>query len=278
MNQILVKKVAGKEEFYSREKLIASLERAGTSLVAAYDIVDEIEKHLSEFVTTDEIFKTAFKILRKKEKKPAIKYSIKRSMLSLGPTGFPFEKFIARLFAEKGYQTETGLILRGNCVDHEIDVVAIEDDKLILIEAKFHNDLSMKSDTKVALYVKARFDDLRKQSWNIDGKVRKMSDGLLVTNTKFTDNAIAYGECAGLNMLSWLYPRKGNLLDIIDETKIYPITCLFALSQVEKKELLAMNILDIKHLDQEIKKGSDLPKFHNPKTLEREIKSILESA
>jgi len=50
--------------------------------------------------------------------------------------------------------------VRGKLVEHEIDVVAWNEEKLIMVEAKFHNQLGVKTDLKVILYVKERFDDL----------------------------------------------------------------------------------------------------------------------
>lgn len=41
-----------------------------------------------------------------------------------------------------------------------------------MAEAKFHNELGIKSDLKVVLYVKARFDDLKENVY-MYGKERK---------------------------------------------------------------------------------------------------------
>ena len=93
---------------------------------------------------------------------------------------------------------------------------------------------------KVVLYVKARFDDIvGRQVGEVNCKI---NEGWLITNTKFTRNAIEYGRCVGLHMLSWNYPEKKNLQNLIEETGVYPITALTTLTKNEKRQLLEHNI------------------------------------
>jgi hypothetical protein len=106
----------------------------------------------------------------------------------------------------------------------------------------------MKSDLKVALYVKARFDDLRKMTFKY-GKERNLDEGWLITNTKFSKTAIDYGSCqGGLVMVGWNFPPKGNLHDMILEAKLHPVTCLSTLNGREKKALLEQGVVLCKTL------------------------------
>lgn len=235
----------GSREVFDPEKLKDSLVRAHASILVADDIVEKITKEIRSSMTTSQIYERAFDLLNTKSKRIAMKYSIKRSVMNLGPTGFPFEKYIAEIFNKKGFTTKTGQMMQGKCLEHELDVVAWNDKDLFLMEVKFHNENIIKSDTKVALYVKSRFDDLYSQTFKIEGKERKMTRGILITNTKFTDNAKQYAECVGtFDMISWDYPRKGNLYDMIDETKMYPMTCISILSHKNKQELLKRGIVN----------------------------------
>lgn len=243
-----IKKSSGVLEPFDKTKLINSLESAGASMFVAEDIANQIEQKLKEGMPTSMIYSQSFKLLRKKDVRPAIRYSLRRSIADLGPTGFPFEDFVGEIFKEKGYQIVNGVMVRGRCTEHEVDVVAYNDDHLIMTEVKFHNQLMLKSDVKVALYIKARFDDLSGVEFDIGGKKRKMTQGLLLTNTKFTENAIQFGFCSGVNMIGWNYPDKGNLHDLIEETKLHPLTCLTTLSGREKKFLLEKEIVTCKSL------------------------------
>ena len=243
-----IKKTSGELEIFNKAKLIDSLEKAGASMFVAEDIAKKIEDKLKDGMPTSMIYTQSFKLLRKKETRPAIRYSLRRSIADLGPTGFPFEDFVGEIFKEKGYKIMNDVMVRGKCTEHEIDVVAYNEDHLIMTEVKFHNQLMLKSDVKVALYIKACFDDLDGVEFDFDGSKRKMTQGLLLTNTKFTENAIQFGSCAGVNMIGWNYPAKGNLHDLIEETGLHPITCLTTLSGREKKLLLEKEIVTCKNL------------------------------
>jgi hypothetical protein len=241
---VYVVKSDGTREPFDVSKLTHSLKRAGASSKAVGEVLNHIDAHVSQDITTHEIYKHAFELLHKFDHPVALKYSLKRAIQELGPSGFPFEDFIAEIFRAQGYEAVSGQMVKGFCVEHEVDVVAWNDEKLIMVEAKFHNELGVKSDLKVALYVKARFDDLRKMKFNYGGKQRELNEGWLVTNTKFSSSAIEYGSCqGGLTMIGWNYPPKGNLNDMIIEAKLHPLTCLVSLNGREKKMLLDQGVV-----------------------------------
>lgn len=240
---INITKADGTKEPFEESKLIYSLKNAGGEDEIVNKIVDHIQSEIHDGVSTSEIYGHAFKLLHSHSIPLAIKYSMRRAISDFGPDGFPFEKYIARIFNEKGYETLIDQNVAGHCVSHEIDVVAWNKEKLCMIEAKFHNEFGLKSDLKVVLYVKARFDDLRESTFNYGNINRRPDEGWLVTNTKFTDQAIKYGECRGIKMIGWNYPKKGNLQDIIEELRLHPITCLINLSNFYKKQLLAKGVV-----------------------------------
>lgn len=246
--QIYIIKEDGSRELFDVEKLQFSLKKAGASEKVVLDVIDHIKLELKDDMTTRDIYRHAFEMLHKKDKPIAIKYSLKKAILELGPSGFPFEKFIAEIFKSEGFHTLTGQTVKGFCVEHEVDVVAWNDKKLVMCEAKFHNEPGMKSDLKVALYVKARFEDLSKVTFKY-GRERKLDQGWLITNTKFSKTAIEYGTCqGGLVMIGWNFPPKGNLHDMILKAKLHPVTCLTTLKTREKKELLEQGVVLCKTL------------------------------
>ena len=247
---ITIVKADGTRELFEESKLRESLQNAGGSEEIIEQILSKVESEMKDGMRTSEIYGHAFSLLRKHSMPMAIKYSLRRALSELGPDGFPFEKYVAKIFQAWGYETLTDQTVLGVCVTHEIDVVAWNKDKLMMVEAKFHNELGIKSDVKIALYMKARFDDLRGNMFNYGGITRKLDEGWIITNTKFTEQAIRYGECQGLKMIGWNYPAKGNLQDIIEEYRLHPFTCLMALSNVHKRALLAKGVVlctDIYH-------------------------------
>lgn len=236
---ITVVKSNGEREPFNVLKLEHSLLNAGVSPTSVQKIIDVVQKELIDGMSTTEIYRHAFFILHKMEKASAVRYSMRRSLSELGPSGFPFEKFVAEIFKVQGYTIETDKMIVGYCTEHELDVVAFNEKKLIMCEVKFHNTNGIKTDLKVALYVKARFDDLRKMHFNYGGREMMLSEGLLVTNTKFTKSAISYAMCSGVGMIGWNYPVNGNLHDLIVKYKMHPITSLVSINSDEKKYLIS---------------------------------------
>jgi hypothetical protein len=232
----------GEREAFDGEKLVSSLRDAGANEALTEKVVRHIQEELHDGMTTRAIYDHAFTYLKKLERPVAARYSLKKAIADLGPTGFPFEDYIARVFQSRGYKTLTDQIILGGCVPHEVDVIAWNEEKLIMAEVKFHNETSPKTDLKVALYVKARIDDL-KQNMHDYGRPRKLDEGWLITNTKFTDTAIHYGECQGLKLMGWNYPKKGNLQQFIEDGELHPLTCLTTLSNAEKQTLLTEKVV-----------------------------------
>ncbi|CAN5133782.1 hypothetical protein BH11PAT3_BH11PAT3_3380 [soil metagenome] len=241
--QINIEKANGKHEAFDEEKLRSSLLRSGASNEEVDEVLAHIVSELFDGMTTAEIYKHAFSLLHATTKPVARRYSLRRAVMDLGPTGFPFEDFIAEVLKSKGYETLTRQIVLGGCVSHELDVVAWNEKKLIMCEAKFHNQLGIKTDIKTALYVKARFDDLKENVFNYGEKDRSLDQGWLITNTKFSSTAIHYGECKNLIMIGWNYPERSNLQDMIEEGSLHPITCLTTLSTSEKTLLINRGIV-----------------------------------
>lgn len=239
MQQIEVIKNDGSVEIFDPAKLEKSLRRAGADTQTAEEIVERVQSELKNHTKTKEIYQHAFSLLRDKSHVAAMRYSLKKAIMDLGPTGFPFERLLAALFERQGYKTKVGEIVQGKCAGHEVDVIAWNDTDLIMVEAKFHNMLGTKSDLKDALYVKARFDDIRDQEYDYGGKKLKLTEGWLLTNTKFSYTAIEYAKCGGhMRLVGWSYPEKGNLQDMIEGASLHPITCLTTLNRSEEKVLM----------------------------------------
>jgi hypothetical protein len=236
-----ITKVDGTIEAFNGEKLETSLQRAGAGRYAAERIRQTIESSIGSGAGTHEIYKRAFAMLRQDTRAAAARYSLRRALFELGPTGHPFEDFIAQLFEKEGWKVEWRKIIPGKCVSHEVDVYATRGGEYLAAELKYHNDPSYKTDVKVALYVKARFDDI----WQCDPGTQScpVDHGMLITNTKFTSQAIQYATCSGLELLGWSYPYEGNLYDRIVANGLYPITALTLLKKAEKRLLINKGIV-----------------------------------
>ena len=242
MTHTLITKADGSTEYFKVEKLRRSLRRAGAAPDEVNEIVTELTKSLRSGMLTQEIYREAFSLLRRHQAPAAARYSLRRALFGLGPTGFPFELFLGRLFEMDGYKTTTGSIISGKCAEHEIDVAAYKDDHSFVAEAKFHARPGIKSDLQVAMYSYARLLDL-KEAKICTEDICGITEFWLITNTKFTSSAERYAECVGVKLLSWDYPRNNNLHDRIQKANIYPITVLQSLSPSQIETLISRNVI-----------------------------------
>lgn len=243
-NEIWVVKTSGEREQFSLTKLRRSLVRSGADDATVEMVVAHIIPELKNGMKTSAIYKHAFSVLKKSKYPVAVRYSLRKAVLQLGPSGFPFEKFVAEVLRRKGYAAETGVVLPGFCVQHEVDVLMKKDDHHIFVECKFHNQQGIKTDVKVALYIYARFLDLQKAHTTKENiKTPMVHEGWLVTNTKLTRDAIQYAECVGQTIIGWDYPERGNLQDLILETGVHPLTFLSTLTAREKTDLLVKGVV-----------------------------------
>jgi ATP cone domain/Restriction endonuclease len=228
-------------EPFSEQKVTESIKRARIPHSLRGEVLSHVKGKLYEGISTQEIYQHILEFLDTSPR-PYIKtrYSLKEAIMQLGPTGYPFEDFISKLLEEQGYLTNVRQILQGKCVTHEIDVIAQRDMKSAMIEAKFHNGAGIRSEIHVALYTYARFEDIRMRN-DID-------EVWLITNTKTTIDANTYALCTCMRVISWNYPEGEGLREMIEKSRLHPVTMLTTLSQSQKTTLLENHIVLCKEI------------------------------
>ncbi len=111
--RIFITKASGIEDEYSSEKLRNSLAKSGADNATIDTILVEIESTLYSGISTKKIYQAAFNLLKRGSRSYAGRYNLKRAIMALGPSGFPFEKYIAAIFQWQGYKVQTQLFLVG---------------------------------------------------------------------------------------------------------------------------------------------------------------------
>jgi Holliday junction resolvase-like predicted endonuclease len=233
---ISVIKANGMSEPFSEGKVLDSIRRAKISHQLERQVLTQIKQNVYNNMPTSEIYGTILDNLGKSAQ-PYSKasYSLKQAIMMLGPTGYPFEDFVAKILESIGYKTVVRQVLRGKCVSHEVDVIAEKNGTRAMIEAKFHNNPGTRSDVHVALYTYARFQDLKEKY--------DLNEAWIVTNTKTTTDAIAYAECMQMKTMSWSYPADASLRELVEKSQLRPITMLTSLSSAQKVKLLKNHIV-----------------------------------
>lgn len=245
---LLITKANGELAPFDPEKLRRSLLRAGAEPEATDRIVANVRGRITQGMSTRSVYRMAFGLLHKRSHRAAARYRLKQGILDLGPSGFPFERFVARILEHDGYTVKVGEVVQGHCVTHEVDVVADKEAQHFLVECKYHNTPGRICDVKVPLYIKARFLDVAEQWSKQPANGSRKLQGWLVTNTRFTSDALRYGQCAGLRMVSWDHPENGSLRHRIDRGGLHPLTCLNSLSKAEKERLLQSGLVLVRDI------------------------------
>ncbi|MFC2145679.1 ATP cone domain-containing protein [Actinomycetota bacterium] len=238
----------GSLETFNEDKITSSLIKSGATSEQASEVLDHLKPEIMEGASTEDIHNLALQHLSKVEHKLALKYSLKRAIMSMGPQGYVFEKYIAKILDKYGYNTKVGQILKGCCVDHEVDVVAKKDNMVFFIESKYHNHRGIYSDVKTALYVHARFVDIEKAIKKKEGSNNTHYYGWLVTNTKCTSECVKYSSCVKLRVMAWQHPEEKNLQYYIENKKLYPISILTTITKKQKDILFESGILIVQEL------------------------------
>ena len=250
---LYVIKYRGERKPFSLMKVYRGARKVGASRELAQEISRIIQREAYPGIKTLEIFERIKELLNRQSLKLGIKFSLKEGMKKLGPSGFPFEKFIGEIFFRQGYKVKLNQYLQGHCLKYEIDFLAKKGNLVYVGECKFRSLLEegrVHSETALAYWAKTL--DLRKG--NIFEK--KEFNGfnvrpILVTNAKFSKAAAEYSRCAGIELLGWKCPKSGGLEYIIDKNGFYPITILPSLKEglaevfIKRKVILAKDVLKI---------------------------------
>lgn len=219
-NTPLIKKADGELQAFSPNKLANSLRRAGAADYLIEEIVEDIESWLVEGTTTRKIYSRAFVLLRRKKRSLAGRYSLKKAIMELGPTGFPFEHFMGHVFQSQGFKVETGQVLQGKCVTHEVDVVATGEKEQHFVECKYYNSQGKYASVQVPLYIRSRVNDLINVHESKPEYEGFTFHGWIATNTRFTSDAMNYGLCSGLKLISWDYPNGESIKAIVERESL----------------------------------------------------------
>lgn len=232
----------GEKQAFNKAKLCTSLKRSGAPADMADAICVKVQEKVTPGISTSKVYREALRYLVRENTDVAARYSLYRGIAALGPAGFLFEQYVEAVLQAHGYQTVRNTYVKGACISHEIDLMAIKDDTHYFLEIKYHNQIGTKTHAPVVMYAFARLDDLvRGESTKRDGiHHHKM---WLITNTKFTDTAINYAKCKNIKLSGWDYPAQGGLEELIVSKKIYPVTVLPSVNQALLVKLAKRKII-----------------------------------
>jgi len=233
-------KSTGALELFDHKKIYNTVRAAGASKKLASSAVKEVKSKFKKNSPSEEILKFLVDYL-KQEPGVSQRYNLKRAIMALGPTGFPFEKFFARVLEYYEYKTTVDNKLNGKRIIQEVDIVATDTVKDIkwMVECKYHNEFGIITKLHPALYTYARFLDLKRYKFDFPW---------LVTNTRCSKDAIEYSKGVNLKITSWNYPIKESLQVLVEKKQTYPITILTSVTNEEINKFYDANLVVAKDL------------------------------
>jgi hypothetical protein len=259
---VFVTKADGTRQLFDREKIVKTCLRMGANRRIANDIAEKVEKRLYDGIPTKKILQMTFRLLRKHQ--PTVRHLLDlRKGLSLMNSKPEFEKFVQLLLVRHGFEVSPNQILRGKCVGHEVDAVARKGGITFFVEAKHHTNYHTPTGLDESRIARAVLEDVT-EGFGLGKNDLKIDRAMIVTNTRYSEHAQRYGKCRNILQIGWSSPAKQGLQNMIEEKKLYPLSCLRGLNSETKMKLVNSGIVLMKQLFEEetstIARKAEVPK------------------
>lgn len=243
---VFVTKVDGTRQLFEREKVVRTCLRLHCTREDAERVADRIESKLYDGITTREILRMIYRY--SVECRPQVKYEVDlRKAISLLRPKPDFEQYVIKLLTEYGYNVSGPQIVRGRCVEHEIDAIARKGDETIYVEVKHHLWPHTYTGMGIFLEARATFEDLA-GGYETGYNQIPFNKAMVVCNTKLSDHARRYANCAGIDHICWKSPKDNSLEKLIEDKRLYPVTIMKTLDSRTQAKLGDAGILLLQEL------------------------------
>jgi hypothetical protein len=242
---VFVRKIDGSQQPFDKDRVIMTCLRNGASKEAAFKIADRIEEAAYEGMRTKEILTLIWKHLGDYHPETQTRIDLRTALSLLRPPDF--EEYASLIMKDLGYSVQTNVILRGKCVEHEIDVIAQKNNLSTFVEVKHHNRPHTYTPLDVPMKVWATLQDVN-EGRKLGYHNVEFTSALVVCNTKFTDHARAYANCVGIEHLCWKSPPQNGIDDVIRQRSLYPVTMLKEVDRRLLRLLVENGIVLLKQL------------------------------
>ncbi len=239
---MFVIKADGTKERFQKSKIADTCIRAGVSRSNAEKIAEKVARTIKNGTHTKEIYRIILSELGRIEKKHTMIFRLREAIAEI-PSQM-FEAYAKKVLQAHGYACRGSTLIKGKCVEHEVDIIA-KKDKLFLVECKHHINPHRFCGLGIALQVQARLED------TVDGfkagiNKYNFDSAWIFNNTKFSDHAKMYAAAKGIRMTGW---RSGDysLDSLVHAKRVFPITMVVTQPSV-RQSLLDSGILTIQDI------------------------------
>ena len=243
---VFVTKANGSKQLFDKEKAIRTCLKMGASSQVAFEVAEKVESRLYDGISTQMIHRMIIRFLRKYKPEVRNLFDLRKGISLMSPKP-EFELFVQMLLMNNGFEVSPNQILKGKCVEHEVDAIAKKDGVTFFVEAKHHFSYHALTGLDESRIARAILEDVT------DGAVTDRSGleidrAMIVTNTKYSDHAIQYGSCRNILQIGWSLPENIGLQSMIEEKRLYPLSCLRGLGGEIRLKLVDSGIVLIGQL------------------------------
>ena len=243
---IHVTKADGSRQPFDKQKVFRTCIRMRATPEAATAVADRVESKIYEGITTKLILQMIFRYM--KEYRPAVRYQTDlRQAIALMRPQPDFEKYVALLLTEQGYHVDSNKIVRGKCVEHEVDAIARKGSEIIYVEVKHHFQHHTFTGIGVFLEAWASYVDLL-EGYEEAKNPYRFNKVMVICNTKISEHAQQYAACKGILYTGWNYPSGSSMEEMVRSKSLYPTTMMKDLDRTAVARLGDAGIITLKQL------------------------------
>jgi hypothetical protein len=247
--EVYVTKADGTRQLFDREKVVRTCLRMGASRRLADEVARKVEDSLYDGIPTSKVLQLTFRLLRRY--KPAFRHVLDlRRGLSLMGSKPEFESFVQVLLARNGFEVAPNRLVTGKCVEHEVDAIAKKNGVTYFVEAKHHVSYHTLTGLDESRIARAILEDVT-EGFELGRSSLRIDRAMIVTNTRYSEHAMRYGECRGILQIGWSSPANFSLQNLIEEKNLYPLSSLRGIKNEAKTKLVTSGIVLIEQLFEE---------------------------
>jgi hypothetical protein len=150
-----------------------------------------------------------------------------------------FEVFVQALLAHNGFEVSSNQLLIGKCVEHEVDAIARKNGVTFFVEAKHHLRYHTPTGLDESRIARAVLEDVI-EGFALGKSDLKIDRAMIVTNTRYSDQAVQYGSCKNILQIGWSSPIDHGLQSMIEGRNLLPLSCVRGLG-VDARVKLAIS-------------------------------------
>jgi hypothetical protein len=238
---VMVKKADGSLQPFDREKVVRTCLRMGADRQVAYEVAEKVERRLYYGIPTSQVLRMIFQFMRRRKPDIGNLFDLRKG-LSLMISKPEFEVFVRVILGRNGFEVSPNQILRGKCVNHEVDAIARKNGVTYFVEAKHHVNYHAPTGLDESRIARAVLEDVV-EGFALGKSDLRIDRAMIVTNTRFSEEATQYGRCRDILQIGWSSPVNRGLQELVEGVNVLPLSCVKGLGVDARLKLAESGIV-----------------------------------